>query len=489
MKKLLKCLAITILTVCALCTSAFAVKLNVNGVTKELAAYNIKGNNYFKLRDMAEVLNGTSAQFDVTWDETNKAINLLSKTPYSSKETLDAKTVPNAVARANNSAIYLNGAKVIAGAYNIEGNNYFKLRDIAALLDVAVTYDASTKLIGIDTSKKYEFPSSDGAMEVNPEAVSYIGKGVAVLEERYGKRIPYLNYYKQETSCDFEGGQAAYYYMVNGVYPDWFPVSTVSLQFKDLFNNCPEKVTLDMLKDIFLEWKISGESGESQYFKANLYGCSFSAEIVDGGFTSSSFGSFSSSGYNVLMTEIVYVGQEHKNTVNISPVKYYGDFLRQQKEENKKIEFISYTYTLEDITGDGKEEMLCRYMGVDDLKDRVYTISNGKVKLLYELKDNEVFSSYGKRGEDYVERIQVMSSNSNGDVERVRYYTLNEKGEKATLLTTIDMSYDIENGITNLKRDGKKLTYGSEEYDDAMFIAMYSGGYMYSHDYKSMINY
>ena len=203
MKKLLKCLAITILTVCALCTSAFAVKLNVNGVTKELAAYNIKGNNYFKLRDMAEVLNGTSAQFDVTWDETNKAINLLSKTPYSSKETLDAKTVPNAVARANNSAIYLNGAKVIAGAYNIEGNNYFKLRDIAALLDVAVTYDASTKLIGIDTSKKYEFPSSDGAMEVNPEAVSYIGKGVAELEERYGKRIPYLNYYKQETSCDF----------------------------------------------------------------------------------------------------------------------------------------------------------------------------------------------------------------------------------------------------------------------------------------------
>ncbi len=45
-------------------------------------AYNIDGNNYFKLRDLAKVLSGTEKQFDVTWDSTYKAINLVSGSAY-----------------------------------------------------------------------------------------------------------------------------------------------------------------------------------------------------------------------------------------------------------------------------------------------------------------------------------------------------------------------------------------------------------------------
>ncbi|MGO4373315.1 hypothetical protein AB4Z21_21620 [Paenibacillus sp. MCAF20] len=40
-------------------------------------------------------------------------------------------------------------------AYNIGGNNYFKLRDIAKVFNIGVTWDASTSTIGIDTSLAY----------------------------------------------------------------------------------------------------------------------------------------------------------------------------------------------------------------------------------------------------------------------------------------------------------------------------------------------
>ncbi len=490
MKKILKSLTVFCIAMLVMSTAAFAVKLNVNGQTKELAAYNIKGNNYFKLRDMALVLNGTNAQFDVSWDEVNKAINLLSEKPYSSQETLDAKTVQNAVARSNNSPIYMDGAKVIAAAYNIEGNNYFKLRDIAALLDVAVTYDASSGLIGIDTSKKYEFPESDGTFEVNPQAVSYLGKGVAKLEAKYGARIPEKNYYGMETGCNFEAGQSAFYTMVNGRYPETLPVHSVELQFSELFCGCPEKVTLDMLKNLFLEWKIIKDDNGTKYFSANLYGGTFSTTILDEDFTCDSMGTFSASAFNTLMTEIVYVGQEHKNTVDIKPRRYYGDYLRQQAEEMGVTEFYSYTYTLEDITGDGKEEMLCRYMGIEEKNDRVYTVRNGKVELLYELDGNtECFAGYvATAGDEYVERIYKTTVNSEYAPEIIQYFALTNNGEKV-LLTTIEFTYDLENYTTYLTRDGKKLANDSEEYNSTMHIAMFSGGIMYSNDYRAMINY
>ena len=40
----------------------------VNGAFIDLQAYHISGNNFFKLRDIAYVLNGTSAQFNVEFE-------------------------------------------------------------------------------------------------------------------------------------------------------------------------------------------------------------------------------------------------------------------------------------------------------------------------------------------------------------------------------------------------------------------------------------
>ena len=43
-------------------------------------------------------------------------------------------------------------------AYTINGNNYFKLRDIAALVDFGVTWNNATRTVEIDTGSPYEKP-------------------------------------------------------------------------------------------------------------------------------------------------------------------------------------------------------------------------------------------------------------------------------------------------------------------------------------------
>ena len=46
-------------------------KVSVNGgEAQKLIAYNRGGFNYIKIRDLARLLNGTSSQFDVEYDET-----------------------------------------------------------------------------------------------------------------------------------------------------------------------------------------------------------------------------------------------------------------------------------------------------------------------------------------------------------------------------------------------------------------------------------
>ena len=54
----------------------------VDGTAQEIYPYNIDGNNYFKLRDMAAVLAGTDKSFAVEWDESKNAINLNTSNAY-----------------------------------------------------------------------------------------------------------------------------------------------------------------------------------------------------------------------------------------------------------------------------------------------------------------------------------------------------------------------------------------------------------------------
>lgn len=132
-------------------------KVMVNGNEVSFQAYNINNNNYFKLRDLAMVLNGTEKSFAVGWNGEKNAISLESGKTYKivGGELVVAEKSASEKARFSSSAIYLDGKKVELTAYLINGNNYFKLRDVAAALDFGVTWDASSNSIVIDTSSGY----------------------------------------------------------------------------------------------------------------------------------------------------------------------------------------------------------------------------------------------------------------------------------------------------------------------------------------------
>ena len=128
----------------------------VDGRNVAFDAYNINGNNYLKLRDLAYSLNGTAKQFDAEWDGVNNAISLISGRTYTVQggEML-GKGAGEKTPDPTTSKIYLDGKEVTLTAYNIEGNNYFKLRDIAEAFDFSVEWDGVRNTIIIDTSRGY----------------------------------------------------------------------------------------------------------------------------------------------------------------------------------------------------------------------------------------------------------------------------------------------------------------------------------------------
>lgn len=131
-------------------------KVTVNGKVVAFDAYNINNNNYFKLRDIAQIIRGTDKQFNVTWDGSKNAINLISKTAYKTVggelKAGDGK-VKNATL--STSTIYKDGVAVTLTAYNINGNNYFKLRDLGETFNFDVSWDGVNNTVVVDTSKGY----------------------------------------------------------------------------------------------------------------------------------------------------------------------------------------------------------------------------------------------------------------------------------------------------------------------------------------------
>ena len=147
----------------ALLTSAGAVdakptshSVYVDGKQVNCAAYAINGNNYFKLRDLAAMVNGTEKQFEVTWNENQKAISLLSNKPYTTVGG-EMGAVPAGAkdAKVTSSVIYKDGKKENYAAYNINENNYFKLRDIAEAFNIGVKWDATNQRVDVLTNVGY----------------------------------------------------------------------------------------------------------------------------------------------------------------------------------------------------------------------------------------------------------------------------------------------------------------------------------------------
>ena len=132
--------------------------ITVDGKMVSMPAYNIEGNNYFKLRDLAAAINGSEKQFNVTWNTKKQAVEMLSESAYQAVGgELSAGPDGTQTAYLSQQLMYCDGLRTELSAYNIGGNNYFKLRDICELFDIGVTWNAAERCIGIETDSPY-FP-------------------------------------------------------------------------------------------------------------------------------------------------------------------------------------------------------------------------------------------------------------------------------------------------------------------------------------------
>ena len=143
--------------------SPATAKVLVDGRNVAFGAYTINDSNYFKLRDLAYSLSGTGKQFDVGWDSGNNAVSLTSGKPYTVAGGEMAGISGGAqTAVPTDSKVYFDGKEVFFTAYNIGGNNYFKLRDIGSTIDFGIGWDETERIITIDTSIGYSEAGSNG---------------------------------------------------------------------------------------------------------------------------------------------------------------------------------------------------------------------------------------------------------------------------------------------------------------------------------------
>lgn len=146
---------------------ATAYSILVDGQAVDFDAYALKdenGNdtNYLKLRDVAQILNGSQAQFQVGWDGAANAISITTGQAYTPNGS--EMSTPFSGDRAyapNQAAVLVDGAEAGLEAITLtddagNGYTYFKLRDLGAALGFNVTWDADAGAIVIDTTQDYQ---------------------------------------------------------------------------------------------------------------------------------------------------------------------------------------------------------------------------------------------------------------------------------------------------------------------------------------------
>ena len=170
MKKTLSILLILLLALSVLPAGALAdgpavvlspQNLRVDGKTIACEKYNIDGSNYFKLRDIAMVLSGTGSEFSVGWDGEKKVISVVTGEEYEPNGSeLDLSGGDkSATAAPSTQTLLINGEeRGDLSAYNIGGNNFFKLRDLGDALGFQVNYDKETNT-AIVVSKAWSMPT------------------------------------------------------------------------------------------------------------------------------------------------------------------------------------------------------------------------------------------------------------------------------------------------------------------------------------------
>ena len=115
--------------------------ITVNGRTVSPEAYCINGSTFFKLRDIAALLNGTEGQFGVEYDEAAREVLLTTGTEYSALGgELEPGADKSSACVLSDQPLKVDGESAALTAYIMGGNNFYSLQDLGALLHFHVDY-------------------------------------------------------------------------------------------------------------------------------------------------------------------------------------------------------------------------------------------------------------------------------------------------------------------------------------------------------------
>ena len=114
----------------------------------DLEVYNIDGYNYFKLRDIAALMDGSRSSFSVSFEPDLHAVFASRGGRYA---LVGGELTPgedkSATAAASRWLLFADGKLLPCKVANIGGNNYFKLQDLADALGFSADYEKETRTV------------------------------------------------------------------------------------------------------------------------------------------------------------------------------------------------------------------------------------------------------------------------------------------------------------------------------------------------------
>ena len=211
MKKRTLSAILTLVMLLALCAPAFAANvvlspqnLTVDGKAVACEKYNIGGANYFKLRDLAQALSGTSSQFEVGWDGATGTVSITTGKTYTSiGGELSAGADKSSTAQVSKQTIQINGVtRSDLSAYNIGGANFFKLRDLGTALGFGVDFDAGTNT-AVVTSGAVTVAGTDKSSML----AAAVYRKASILNDTSAPTIAGTTYYVSNGGSDSNDGK------------------------------------------------------------------------------------------------------------------------------------------------------------------------------------------------------------------------------------------------------------------------------------------
>ncbi len=202
-----------------------AISRNILVDGKEVSAevYNIGGDSYFKLRDVAQLLNGTPSQFSLAFDVKTNTVTALTGKPYQAVGgELATGSDKSYTCIPGKSILKVNGLEISVSKYNIDGNNFFKLSDLGTAFGFAIGNNSSNAVTL--TSGKFSLVFNNANYTVKTltlgdqtityrayENIVYVSNPVDTKYEILNFFVP-ESYYKGETIGNYNARTAPIFF-------------------------------------------------------------------------------------------------------------------------------------------------------------------------------------------------------------------------------------------------------------------------------------